>query len=95
MYDETRSESKRVNKLNTVLRSSCLKQLFCRIDCLIFILYVILCPNLMKVYKQKKPFEWQNLPLLKLSQTAKQELPSHIVITEKREKAISQTCIKL
>ena len=45
--------------------------------------------------KTKKTFEWQNLPLLKLSQTAMQELRSHIVITEKREKAISQTCIKL
>ena len=35
MYGETHSESKRVNKLNTVLWSCCLKQLFYGIDCLI------------------------------------------------------------
>ena len=71
MYDETHSESKRVNKLNTVLRSCCLKQFFYGIYCLIFILYVILCPNLTKFLKQKKTFEWQDLPLLKLSQNAR------------------------
>ena len=71
MYDETHSESKRVNKLNTVLGSCCLRQLFYGIDCLNSILYVILCPNLMKVQKQRKTFEWQNLPLLKLSQNAR------------------------
>ena len=57
MYGETHSESKRVNKLNTVLWSCCLKQLFYGID----------------------------------SYHKRQELPSNIVITEKREKAISQT----
>ena len=56
------------NNLNTVLRSCCLKQFFYGIDCLIFILYVILCPNLTKVLKT---LEWQNLPLLKLSQNAR------------------------
>ena len=35
MYGETHSESKRVNKLNTVLWSCCLKQLFYGIDCLL------------------------------------------------------------
>ena len=72
MYDETDSESKRVNKLNTVLWSCCLKQLYYGIHCLIFILYVIRCPNLMTGLKTlKKPFKCQNLPLLKLLQNSR------------------------
>ena len=68
MYGETHSESKRVNKLNTLLWSCCLKELFYGIDCL------IICGSVSQFnegLKTKKIFEWKNHPQLQLSQKAR------------------------
>ena len=84
MYDVIDSESKRVNKLNTVLWSCCLKQLYYGIHCLIFILYVIRCPNLMTGLKTKKIISVPKSSSIKV--IAKCKNCHQILLSQRKEK---------